>query len=109
MPVKAHMPVREVNRVAPLPHEGTAMRTTGTTAPSRGRPCAVPQLIGTSLRPGDVDSATSAPTPGTRTSTTATRTTTTRATRPVCAPSADPDLFDQLVRAWPARTARAGA
>lgn len=100
MPVKAHMPVREVNRVAPLPHEGTAMCTTGTTAPARGRPGTVSRLIGESLRPSDVDSATSAPTPGTRTSTTATRTTTTRATRPVCAPAADPDLFDQLVRAW---------
>jgi retron-type reverse transcriptase len=102
MPVKAHMPVRDVNRVAPLPHEGTAMHTTDTAATVRAESGAVAELIGQQyrLRSGDVDSATTAPTPGIRTSTTATRTTTTRATRPVCVPSADPDLFERLVQAW---------
>jgi RNA-directed DNA polymerase len=100
MTVKALMPVRSVNRVVPLAHEATAMRTTDTAASERARSGAVSPLIGASLRRGDVDCTTVAPTPGIRTSTTATRTTTTRATKGAAAPSADPDLFHQLVLAY---------
>ena len=100
MTVKALMPARTLNLVAPLDHKSTAMRTTDTAAPVQARSGAVASLIGTSLRPGDVDSATSAPTPGIRTSTTATRTTTTRASRLAPEPSADADLFEQLVVAY---------
>ena len=100
MTVKALMPVRNVNRVVPLAHEATAMRTTDTAADERARSGAVSELIGDSLRPGDVDSTTVAPTPGIRTSTTAIRTTTTRATKGAAAPSADPNLFEQLVLAY---------
>jgi RNA-directed DNA polymerase len=104
MTVKALMPVRNLNLVVPLAHEATAMRTTETAAPVPARPGAVAPLIGASLRPGDVDStptrSTRPTTPGTRTSTTATRTTTTRASRPVPEPSADSDLFPQLVAAY---------
>jgi RNA-directed DNA polymerase len=105
MTVKALMPVRTLNLVAPLPHEGTAMRTTGTAARAQAWPCAVGAVIGAQassppLRCVDVDRATVAPTPGTRTSTTATRTTTTRTTPAGPEPSADPDLFALLVRAW---------
>ena len=100
MTVKALMPVRNLNLVVPLAHEATAMRTTETAARVQARPGAVTRLIGESLRPGDVDSTTVARTPGTRTSTTATRTTTTRAMRAEPSPSADPDLFEQLVRAY---------
>jgi RNA-directed DNA polymerase len=77
------------------------MRTTDTAAAAQAWSGAVTGLIGTSLRPGDVDSETSTPpTPGIRTSTTATRTTTTRGLRGAFAPSADPDLFHQLVQAY---------
>ena len=100
MTVKALMPVRNMNLVVPLAHEATAMRTTDTAATVRAWSGAVAPLIGESLRPGDVDSTTVARTPGTRTSTTATRTTTTRATRAEPEPSADPDLFHQLVLAY---------
>jgi RNA-directed DNA polymerase len=105
MTVKAPMPVRTLNLVAPLPHEGTAMRTTETAASAQGWSGAVSQLVGESLRPGDVDSAnersTPATTPGTRTSTTATRTTTTRSSRPVPGPSADSSFsFSALVQAY---------
>ena len=101
MTVKALMPVRILNLVAPLPHEGTAMHTTGTAARAQAWPGAVAELIGPqALRPVDVDRATVAPTPGTRTSTTATRTTTTRTTPAGPEPSADPDLFELLVRAY---------
>jgi RNA-directed DNA polymerase len=100
MTVKALMPVRNLNLVAPLAHEATAMRTPETAARAQARPGAVTGLIGASLRPGDVDSATAAPTPGIRTSTTATRTTTTRAGKAVPEPSADPDLFERLVVAY---------
>jgi RNA-directed DNA polymerase len=100
MTVKALMPVRNVNRVVPLAHEATDMRTTDTADTARARSGAVPELIGESHRPGDVDSTTVARTPGTRTSTTATRTTTTRATKGAAAPSADPCLFELLVRAY---------
>jgi retron-type reverse transcriptase len=106
MTVTALMPERTLNLVVPLPHEGTAMRTTGTAAPAQARPGAVSPLIGASLRPGDVDSTHRrrlplAP-PGTRTSTTATRTTTTSPTRAEREPSADsnPFSFDDLVAAY---------
>jgi len=104
MTVKAPMPVRNLNLVVPLPHEGTAMRTTETAASRQARPGAVAPLIGLGLRQCDVDSTMQrsrlSPTPGTRTSTTATRTTTTRASRPAPEPSADSDLFEHLVAAY---------
>ena len=100
MTVKALMPVRDLNLVVPLAHEATAMRTADTAAPVQAWSGAAAQLIGASLRPGGVDSTTVARTPGTRTSTTATRTTTTRASRAGAEPSADPDLFHQLVAAY---------
>ncbi len=104
MTVKALMPVRNLNLVVPLAHEATAMRNTETAALVPARPGAVAPLIGASLRPVDVDCtptrSTRPATPGTRTSTTATRTTTTRASRPAPEPSADSDLFPQLVAAY---------
>jgi RNA-directed DNA polymerase len=105
MTAKAPMPVRILNLVAPLPHEGTAMHATDTAAPVQVRSGAVSPLIGASLRRGDVDSAnarsTPATTPGTRTSTTATRTPTTRSSRPSGAPSADSCFsFSALVQAY---------
>ena len=105
MTVKAPMPVRTLNLVAPLPHKGTAMRTTDTAASVQAWSGAVSPLIGTSLRRGDVDSAnersTPATTPGTRTSTTATRTTSTRTTKRWSAPSADSSFsFSALVQAY---------
>jgi hypothetical protein len=105
MTVTAHMPERTLNLVAPLPHEGTAMRITDTAARRQDRSGAVSPLVGAGLRQGDVDSAnkrsTPATTPGTRTSTTATRTTTTRSSRRVPAPSADPSFsFSALVQAY---------
>jgi RNA-directed DNA polymerase len=108
MTVKALMPERNLNLVVPLPHEGTAMRTTGTAAPALARPGATAPLIGQAschgLRCDGVDSthkrSTPTPTRGTRTSATATRTTTTRSTRHEPAPSADSDLFQQLVTAY---------
>ncbi len=100
MTVKAPMPVRKVNLVAPLAQKATAMHTTGTAAIAQARPGAVTELIGASLRPSDVDSANSTAVPGIRTSTTATRTTTTRAMRAVRGPSADSNLFHLLVQAY---------
>ena len=111
MTVKALMPVRTLNLVVPLPHEGTAMRTTETAGHSLARPGAVTPLIGAlgssqGLRRGDVDStnprSTPLTTPSTRTSTTATRTTTTRRRSAVCEPSADsaPFTFHHLVAAY---------
>jgi RNA-directed DNA polymerase len=100
MTVKALMPVRKVNLVVPLAHEATAMRNTDTSASERVRSAAVSGLIGEGLRSGDVDSTTSARTPGIRTSTTATRTTTTRATKVGPEPSADSHLFEHLVLAY---------
>ena len=108
MTVKALMPVRGLNLVVPLPHEGTAMRTTETAGHAQARPGAVSTLIGASLRPGDVDSTDRRSTratramPGTRTSATATRTTTTRATPAASEPSADssPFTFEDLVVAY---------
>jgi hypothetical protein len=55
--VMAPTPVRIIDLVAPLPHEGTAMRTTDIAGRSRIRSGAVSQLIGAGLRLGDVDSA----------------------------------------------------
>ena len=106
MTVKALMPVRTLNLVAPLPHEGTAMCTTETAAFVRARSGTVSPLIGQGLRQGDVDSAnrrsTPRTTPGIRTSTTATRTTTTRSSRPEFGSSADsnPFPFEDLVQAY---------
>jgi hypothetical protein len=87
MTVKASMPVRTLNLVAPLPHEGTAMHTTATPGSAPERSGAVSPLTKQHGRPGDIDSATG--TPGTRTSTTATRTTTTPTTSSGPVPSAD--------------------
>jgi RNA-directed DNA polymerase len=104
MTVKTLMPVPTLNLVAPLPHKGTAMHTTETADQGQARSGAVSQVIGQSLRPGNVDSAhrrsTRTTTPGIRTSTTATRTTTTRALSFAPEPSADSDLFEQLVAAY---------
>jgi RNA-directed DNA polymerase len=100
MMVKASLPVRHLDLVAPLAHKATAMHTTDTAAAAQAASGAVSTLIGPGLLGGDVDSARSARTPGTRTSTTATRTTTTRARSCVPEPSADPDLFEQLVAAY---------
>ena len=105
MTVKALMPVRTLNLVTPLPHEGTDMRTADTDGSSRVWSGAVSPLIGESLRLGDVDSvderSTRPTTPGIRTSTTATRTTTTRSSRPAPAPAADSSFsFSALVQAY---------
>lgn len=100
MTVKALMPVRKVNLVAPLGHKPTDMHTTDTAARARARSGAASALIGTSLRSGGFHSATGAPpTPGTATSTTATRTTTTRTTKAAPGPSAN-SLFALLVQAY---------
>lgn len=99
MTVKALMPVR-MNLVAPLAHEATAMRINGNRQARPALSGAVSGLIGESLRPGDVDSATSARTPGCRASTTATRTGTTSTTRTALEPSANPNLFASLVQAY---------
>jgi len=99
MTVKALMPVR-MNLVAPLAHEATATHTLGNRLARPALSGAVSGLIGDSLRLGDVDSATLARTPGCRTSTTATRTGTTSTTRTALGPSADPNLFSSLVRAY---------
>lgn len=106
MMVKASMPVRSLNLVAPLAHKATDMRTTETAATAQAWSGAVAPLIGASLRPGDVQSAntrsTRPTTPGTRTSTTATRTSTTRTQSSAPSPSADsgPCSFHDLVQAW---------
>ena len=90
MTVKAIMPVRMINLVAPLPHKGTAMRIADTAGSAPVRSGAVSPL---GDRQGDLDSATPTPptrvTPGIRTSTTATRTTTTSTTTAAPEPSAD--------------------
>jgi hypothetical protein len=106
MTLKSLIPVRTLNLVAPLPHEGTAMHATDTAAPAQARSGAVTPVIGSGLRRGDVDSAkkrsTPRTTPGISTSTTATRTTTTRATSAGAASSAESNspTFDQLVQAY---------
>jgi RNA-directed DNA polymerase len=105
MTVKAIMPARFIlNLVVPLALAATAMRTTDTTGQlyRRARSGAVPSLIGSRLRPGDVDRTTQRSTrpttPGTRTSTMATRTTTTRTTRAGLAPSAEQDAGVSLLQ-----------
>ncbi len=101
MTVKALMPVRTVNLVAPLGHKPTDRHTTETAAPARGASGAAAPLIGQGLRQRGLHSAMVAPpTPGIATSTTATRTTTTRASSARQLPSADPHLFQLLVQAW---------
>jgi hypothetical protein len=106
MTVKALMPVRTLNLVAPLPHKGTAMHITDTAASALVRSGAVTQLIGSGLRSSDVDSANKRSfqrtTPGIRTSTTANRTTTTSTTSAVAGSFADSSspTFDQLVQAY---------
>lgn len=115
MTVKAIMPVRFMNPVEPLPHEGTAMRTTDTGGQQLALwSGAVTGLIGSSLQPGDVDSSqqrrTPATTPSSRTSRTATRIGTTRTTSTGCGPFADsspcppldgaPFTMADLVQAW---------
>jgi retron-type reverse transcriptase len=100
MKVKASMPVHR-NLVAPLPHEGTDMHVTDTTATVRAASGAATILIGGCLRDVGFHSATTAPpTPGTATSTTATSTTTTSRSRAEPEPSADSDLFALLVQAY---------
>jgi retron-type reverse transcriptase len=105
MTAKALMPVRILNLVAPLPHEGTDMRIADTGGSSRVRSGAVSPLIGASLRRGDVDSANERSTPpttrGIRTSTTAARAATARSSRPAPAPAADSSFsFSGLVQAY---------
>ena len=101
MTVKALMPVRNVNLVAPLAHEATDKHVTDTAATARAESGAATDLIGVSLRDGGLESATHAPrTPGIATSTTATRTTTTRALAAPPSPSADSNLFSLLVEAY---------
>jgi retron-type reverse transcriptase len=99
MTVKALTPVRW-NLVAPLAHKATATHTLGNRLARPALSGAVDELIGASLRRADVDSATSARTPGCRTSTTATRTGTTSTTRTALGPSASSYLFSQLVQAY---------
>ena len=100
MTVKALIPVRTVNLVAPLAHKATDMHTTETAASVQARSGAASTLIGYGLRDGGLHSAMWLPTPGIATSTTATRTTTTRAMRAQLLPSADPHLFHLLVQAY---------
>ena len=105
MTVKALMPVRTVNLVAPLAHKATDMHATDTAAQAQARSGAASRLIalhhGAGLRVGGLHSAMGTPlTPGIATSTTATRTTTTRATKAALLPSADPHLFTRLVQAY---------
>ena len=57
MTVKALMPVRIVNLVAPLAHKATDMHATDTAASARARSGAAATLIGPGLRGGGVESA----------------------------------------------------
>ena len=101
MTVKALIPARNLNLVAPLVHKATDMHITDTAATVRDRSGATSSLIGQGLRLGGVNSAmVTLPTPGIATSTTATRTTTTRTTSLRLLPSADPYLFERLVQAY---------
>lgn len=105
MTVKALMPVRILNLVSPLPHDGTAMHTTVTTGQGLDRTGAVFRVIGQGLRSGDVDSEpirSPAPTtPGIRTSMMATRTPTTRTTSLFSASSADsPFSLEDIATAY---------
>jgi retron-type reverse transcriptase len=99
MTVKALMPVRW-NLVAPLAHEATDMHALGNRLARPVLSGAVAELIGESLRPGDVESATLARTRGSRTSTTATRTRTTSTTTTALEPSASSNLFSLLLEAY---------
>ena len=101
MTVKALLPVRTVNLVAPLAHKATDMHTTETAATAQARSGAAATVMGKALRSGGLDSAmVTPPMPGIATSTTATRTTTTRATKVVPWLSADSNLFQLLVQAY---------
>jgi hypothetical protein len=101
MTVKALIPVRMVNLVAPLTHKVTDMHTTETAATVQARSGAASCLIGSGLRTDGLHSAMGTlPTLGIATSTTAIRTTTTRAPKARLLPSADPYLFHQLVQAY---------
>jgi len=101
MMVKASLPVRNLNLVVPLAHEATAMCNPGDGRLTADQPCTVSALIGPGLRCSDVDSTMNASAlPGIRTSTTATRTTTTSLPSSERAPSADPNLFEQLAIAY---------
>ena len=101
MTVKALIPVRTVNLVAPLAHKATDMHTTETAARVQARSGAASPLIVFGLRAGGLHSAMGTPpTPGIATSTTATRTTTTSRMKVQPWPSADPHLFRRLVQAY---------
>jgi hypothetical protein len=101
MTVKALMPVRNVNLVAPLAYPATDMHTTDTVASVRAASGAAIDLIGASLRVDGLESATTTTRmPGIATSTTATRTTTTSPPRAAPEPSADSNLFPLLVEAY---------
>ena len=99
MTVKALTPVRR-NLVAPLSHKDTDMHTLGNRLARPALSGAVSELIGESLRSGDVESVTSARTPGCRTSTTATSTRATSTAATALEPSANSDLFPLLVQAY---------
>jgi RNA-directed DNA polymerase len=100
MTVKALMPVRNLNLVAPLAHKATDMHIADTAANAQARSGAVASLIGQGLRHCDVESAMNAPRmPGTSTPT-ATRTSTTRVPPAALWPSADTSLFERLVQAY---------
>jgi RNA-directed DNA polymerase len=58
MMVKAPMTVRIIHLVVPLAHKATAMRIRETAGSVRNVSRAVPMLIGSSLRRGNVDSTT---------------------------------------------------
>ncbi len=101
MTVKALMPVRNVNLVAPLTHKVTDKHVMDTSASARDWSGAAFGLIGESLRIDGLESATkTSRMPGSRISTTATRTTTTRTTTTALEPSADSNLFHLLVEAY---------
>ena len=100
MTVKALVPVRHVNLVAPLGQKPTDTHITDTAAFMRTESGAASDLIGDSLRAGSLESATLPRTRGTATSTTATRTTTTRAPAAARSSSADSNLFSLLVQAY---------
>lgn len=101
------MTVRFDNLVLPLAHKATDMRIIDTADRDQGRSSAVPPLIGSSLRSGDVDSKIDR-LPGIRVSIMETRTTITRITSCAAALSANyldepppPDFsFTELVQAY---------
>ncbi len=113
MMVMANIPVRHFDLVVPLA-QATDMRSAETAGlDTRCKSGAVTQLIGESLRQGDVDSTIGRSTlatqimPGIRTSTTVTRTTITRVQSCSPAPSAEQTdrhhadfYFDELVQAY---------